>query len=29
MAGALKKKGYLVTSEKTDGCRRYRVEKQS
>lgn len=29
MAGALKKKGYLVTSVKTDGCRRYRVEKQS
>ena len=29
MAGALKKKGHVVVSEKTDGCPRYRVEKQS
>lgn len=29
MAGALKRKGYLVFSNKADGCRRYRVEKQS
>ena len=29
MAGALKKKGHMVSSEKADGCRRYRVEKQS
>ena len=29
MAGALKKKGYVVSSEKSDDCRRYRVANQS
>lgn len=26
MAGALKKRGHAITSEKTDGTRRYRIE---
>ncbi len=26
MAGALKKRGYTVSSERTDGVRRYRIE---
>lgn len=29
MAGALKKKGHVIVSVKSDGPRRYRVEKQS
>lgn len=29
MAGALKKKGFVIVSEKIDGARRYRVEMQS
>ena len=29
MAGALRKKGFMVTSEKIDGVRRYRLETNS
>jgi len=29
MAGALRKKGFMVTSEKIDGVRRYRLEANS
>ena len=29
MAGALKKRGHAITSEKIDGTRRYRIEEQT